>query len=116
MKTLSGIKTAIDFLEQQVCLLCAEKRTSDDEYKDKLGGLLNEQMNIFKKLRMIDPILMPILTKEENTFTDEEASALFDKIIECSKKREHLSLVFTGACASYVIQRQFFAIPKYTSF
>lgn len=116
MKTLSGIKTAIDFLEQQVCLLCAEKRTSDDEYKDKLGGLLNEQMNIFKKLRMIDPILMPILTKEENTFTDEVASELFDKIIECSKKREHLSLVFTGACASYVIQRQFFAIPKYINF
>lgn len=115
MKTLSGIRTATDLLEQQVCLLCAEK-ISDGEYKEKLDRLLYDQQSIFKNLRMIDPILVPILTKGESTFTDDEASVLFDKIIECSKKREKLSMVFTGACASYVIQRQYYSIPKYINF
>ena len=115
MKTISGIKTAIELLEQQVCLLCAEK-ISDAEYKEKLDRLLNDQQSIFKNLRMIDPILVPLLTKEESTFTNEQASVLFDKIIECSKGREHLGLVFTGACSTYVIQRNYFSIPKYINF
>lgn len=115
MKTISGIRTAIGLLEQQVCLLCAEK-ISDEKYKEKLDGLLDNQRIIFNALRRIDPILVPLLTKEESIFTNEEASVLFNKIIECSKEREHLGLVFTGACSTYVIQRNYFSIPKYINF
>lgn len=116
MKTISGIRTTIDLLEEDVRLLCDVKKLSDDDYKKKLGKLLNKYLDIFKALRSIDPILVPLLTKEESTFTNEEASVLFKKILDCSRKREKLDIVFTGACASYVIQRNSFAIPKFINF
>lgn len=114
MKTIYGIKFALDFFEEQVCYWSHEK--SDEKYKEKLCEIEDLQMVLFKALRKVNPIMVPLITKDESTFSTEEATTLFNRIIECANFKKELDMVFTGACASQVIQRISFAVPKYINF
>lgn len=113
MKTISAIKKASEVFEKEIRDICAETK---EEYQKSISQTVEQQILLLKRIREIDPILAPLLLRDETLFAEEEATNLFNRIIECSKNRKRLNMVFTGACASHVIQRYSFAIPKYINF
>lgn len=113
MKTIAAIKLVLDAFAEQIRNIDAE---SEEGYRSALSDCTSKVIDALKQLRSIDPIMVPIVTMDESTFSLEESTPLFHKIIECSKQKTQLSMVFTGACAAQVIQRYRFAIPKYVNF
>lgn len=113
MKTIAAVKLVLDAFAEQIRNIDAE---SEGEYNSVLSDSKSKIIDALKQLRSIDPIMMPIITMDESTFSSEEATTLFHKIVERSKQRKQLSMVFTGTCAAQVIQRNSFAIPKYVNF
>lgn len=113
MKTIAAIKLVLDAFTEQIRNINAE---SEEGYRSALSDSTSKIIDALKQLRSIDPIMVPIVTMDESTFSLEESTPLFHKIIECSKQRKQLDMVFTGACAAQVIQRYRFAIPKYVNF
>lgn len=113
MKTIAAFKIALDVFSEQITDIKAE---SEEGYNSALSDAIAKIIDALKQLRSIDPIMVPIVTVGESVFSLEESTPLFHKIIECSKQRKQLGMVFTGACAAQVIQRYRFAIPKYVNF
>ena len=113
MKTIAAFKIALDVFSEQITDIKAE---SEEGYNSALSDAIAKIIDALKQLRSIDPIMVPIVTVGESVFSLEESTPLFHKIIECSKQRKQLGMVFTGACAAQVIQRYRFSIPKYVNF
>ena len=113
MKTIAAIKLVLDAFTEQIRNINAE---SEEGYRSALSDSASKIIDALKQLRSIDPIMVPIVTMDESIFSLEKSTPLFHKIIECSRQRKQLGMVFTGACAAQVIQRYRFAIPKYVNF
>ena len=104
MKTIAAIKLVLDAFAGLI------RNTGS------LSDSTSKIIDALKHLRSIDPIMVPIITMDESSFSLEDATTLFHKIVECSQQRKQLSMVFTGASGAQVIQRYSFAIPKYVNF
>ena len=113
MKTIAAIKLVLDAFTEQIRNINAE---SEEGYRSALSDSASKIIDALKQLRSIDPIIVPIVTMDESIFSLEKSTPIFHKIIECSRQRKQLGMVFTGACAAQVIQRYRFAIPKYVNF
>ena len=113
MKTIAAIKLVLDAFTEQIRNINAE---SEEGYRSALSDSASKIIDALKQLRSIDPIMVPIVTMDESIFSLEKSTPLFHKIIECSRQRKQLGMVFTGACAAQVIQRYRFSIPKYVNF
>ena len=104
MKTIAAIKLVLDAFAGLI------RNTGS------LSDSTSKIIDALKHLRSIDPIMVPIITMNESSFSLKDATTLFHKIVECSQQRKQLSMVFTGASGAQVIQRYSFAIPKYVNF
>lgn len=113
MKTIAVFKRALDVFSR---LIKDIKTESEEEYKVALSDATTKMADILKQLRSIDPIMVPIKTMDESTFSLKKSTDLFHNIIECGKQRNQLSVVFTGAYTTQIIQRCRFVIPLYVNF
>ena len=113
MKTIAAFKMALDVFSRLIKDIKAE---SEEGYKVALSDATTKMADTLKQLRSIDSIMVPIKTMDESTFSLEESTALFQNIIECGKQRKQLSVVFTGAYTTQIIQRCRFVIPEYVNF
>lgn len=113
MKTIAAFKIALDVFSEQITDIKAE---SEEGYNSALSDAIAKIIDALKQLRSIDPIMVPIKTMDESTFSLEESTALFHNIIECGKQRKQLCVVFTGGYTSQIIQRKRFVIPQYVNF
>ena len=94
MKTITAIKLVLDAFTEQIRKINAE---SEEGYRNALSDSTSKIIDALKQLRSVDPIMVPIVTVDESVFSLEESTPLFHKIIECSKQRKQLGMVFTGA-------------------
>ena len=83
MKTIAAFKIALDVFSEQITDIKAE---SEEGYNSALSDAIAKIIDALKQLRSIDPIMVPIKTMDESTFSLEESTALFQISLNAGSK------------------------------
>jgi hypothetical protein len=113
MYTSSVINQICASFESQIRKIEAGTEAS---YNAELETIKTELYANVKKLRFLHPLMMPIIMPDESQFDEVTAGRLLDAMKKQANNKKVLDVVYTGACASRVIQRYRVPIPKYINF